>query len=71
MKTKNPKPMTSQVRFTLTLNATWSVLRDPVLTKIYARQWKRYVTRATKLLTPGERMLTLYGYIFNEMYREV
>lgn len=63
--------MNPQVRFTLTLNATWSVLRDPVLTKIYTRQWKRYVTRATKLLTPGERMLTLYGYIFNEMYREV
>jgi hypothetical protein len=71
MKTNHLKPMNPQVRFTLTLNATWSVLRDPVLTKIYTRQWKRYVTRATKLLTPGERMLTLYGYIFNEMYREV
>ena len=29
--------MNPQVRFTLTLNATWSVLRDPVLTKIYPR----------------------------------
>lgn len=71
MKTKNPKPKTSQVRFTLTLNATWSVLRDPVLTKIYARQWKRYVSRATKEITPTERLLTLYGYVFNIMYKEV
>lgn len=71
MKTKNPKPMTSQVRFTLTLNATWSVLRDPVLTKIYARQWKRYVSRATKEIAPTERILTLYGFIFNLMYKEV
>ena len=71
MKTKNPKPMTSQVRFTLTLNATWSVLRDPVLTKIYARQWKRYVTRATKDIAPTERLLTLYGYVFNLMYEAI
>ena len=28
------KNMTPQVRFTLALNATWSVLHDPVLTKI-------------------------------------
>ena len=61
----------SQVRFTLALHATWSVLRDPVLTKMYTKLWKRYVTRATKLLTPGERMLTLYGYVFNVMYHEV
>ena len=71
MKTKNPKPMTSQVRFTLTLNATWSVLRDPLLTKIYARQWKRYVSRAAKEIAPTERLLTLYGYVFNVMYHEV
>lgn len=71
MKTKNPKPMTSQVRFTLALNATWSVLRDPVLTKMYSRLWKRYVTRATKEITPTERLLTLYGYVFNVMYHEV
>ena len=63
--------MTTQDRFTLALNATWSVLHDPVLTKIYARQWKRYVTQATKILTPGEKLLTLYGFIFNVMYREL
>ena len=71
MKTSHLKPMNPQVRFTLTLNATWSVLRDPVLTKIYARQWKRYISKCAKIIAPGERMLTLYGYIFNEMYREV
>ena len=70
MKTNNHQSMNPQVRFTLTLNATWSVLRDPVLTKIYARQWKRYVTRATKEISPYERILTLYGFIFNLMYRE-
>ncbi len=63
--------MTSQVRFTLTLNATWTVLRDPVLTKIYTRLWQRYVKRCTKILTPGEKMLSLYGYIFHELYHEV
>ena len=42
------KTQSPQVRFTLALNATWSVLRDPVLTKMYARHWKRYITRATK-----------------------
>ena len=71
MKTNNHKSMNPQVRFTLTLNATWSVLRDPVLTKIYARQWKRYVTQCTKLLTPGEKLLSLYGYVFNLMYQAV
>ena len=71
MKTNNQKPMTSQIRFTLALNATWSVLRDPVLTKMYSRQWKRYVTRATKEIAPTERLLTLYGYVFNLMYHEV
>ena len=63
--------MTTQVRFTLALNATWSVLRDPILTKMYNRQWKRYVPRVTKIIAPGERLLTLYGYIFNLMYKEV
>ena len=71
MKTKNQKTMTPQVRFTLALNATWSVLHDPVLTKLYARHWKRYITRATKEIAPTERLLTLYGFVFNVMYHEV
>ena len=60
----------SQDRFTLALHATWSVLRDPVLTKIYMRQWKRYTTKCSKILIPGEKLLTLYGFVFNLMYRE-
>ena len=71
MKTKNKKTITPQVRFTLALNATWSILRDPVLTKLYARHWKRYITRATKEIAPTERLLTLYGFVFNVMYHEV
>ena len=71
MKTKNSKTMTTQVRFTLALNATWSILRDPVLTKMYARHWKRYITRATKEIAPTKRLLTLYGFVFNVMYHEV
>ena len=71
MKTKNQKPVTTQIRFTLASNATWSVLHDPVLTKMYSRHWKRYVSRATKEISPYERILTLYGYIFNLMYKEV
>ena len=63
--------MTTQVRFTLALNATWSVLRDPILTKMYNRQWKRYVPRVSKVIAPYERILTLYGYVFNLMYKEV
>ena len=71
LKTNQPQTMPPQVRFTLALNATWSVLHDPVLTKLYARHWKRYVTRATKEIAPTERLLTLYGFIFNVMYKEV
>ena len=71
MKRKSNKTLTNQDCFTLALHATWSVLRDPVLTKVYTRQWKRYVNRATKEISPYERILTLYGFIFNLMYREV
>jgi hypothetical protein len=55
------KQMTPQVRFTLALNATWSVLRDPVLTKIYVRKWKRQ----------NGLLVTIYGYVFREMYKAV
>ena len=61
MKPKNQKTMTPQVRFTLALNATWSVLRDPVLTKIYVRKWKRQ----------NGLLVTIYGYVFREMYKAV
>lgn len=51
--------MSPQIRFTLTLVATWKVLRDPVLTAIYMKKWKRR----------SDREHTLYGYVFREMYK--
>ena len=68
---KTSQTISTQMRFILTLHATWSVLRDPVLTKMYTRHWKRYISKCSKIITPGEKMLSLYGYVFNEMYREV
>jgi hypothetical protein len=55
------KTQSPQVRFTLALNATWSVLHDPVLTKIYVRKWKRL----------RDMQVTIYGYVFREMYKAV
>jgi hypothetical protein len=49
----------NQIRVARTLTATWKVLRDPVLTAIYMKKWKR-----CKDIT-----LTIYGYVFREMYR--
>ena len=71
MKTTKKKQMTPQVHFTLTLHATWSVLHDPVLTKMYTRHWKRYIAKCSKIITLGEKMLSLYGYVWNMMYQEV
>ena len=72
MKTNQIKQMTTQVRFTLALHATWSVLRDPVLTNIYLEKWQGLQPRpTTKEISPYERLLTLYGFIFNLMYKEV
>ena len=65
------KTQSPQIRFTLALNATWSVLRDPVLTKMYTRHWKRYISKCANIIAQGERLLTLYGFVFNLMYREV
>lgn len=53
------KTQNSQIRFTRTLIATWKVLRDPVLTAIYMKKWKQ-----RKDITQ-----TIYGFVFNEMYR--
>jgi hypothetical protein len=49
----------SQIRFRRTLAATWKVLHDPVLTNIYVRKWKRQ----------RDAMVTIYGYVFREMYK--
>ena len=37
--------------------------------KMYTRLWKRYVSRTTKEISPYERILTPYGFIFNLMYK--
>ena len=62
------KQMTPQVRFTLALNATWSVLHDPVLTRVYMAQWENMYPRP--LSVEGEE-LSLYGYVFHVMYKAV
>ncbi len=49
----------NQIRFVRTLTATWKVLRDPVLTTIYMKKWKRQ----------RDRYRTLYGFVFKELYR--
>lgn len=49
----------SQIRFTRTLAATWKVLRDPVLTNIYMKKWKRHKNIHQ----------TIYGFVWNEMYK--
>ena len=49
----------NQIRFVRTLTATWKVLRDPVLTKIYMRKWKRKRKIGS----------TIYGFVFRDMYK--
>lgn len=49
----------NQLRFVRTLTATWKVLRDPVLTTIYMKKWKNR----------KDKTQTIYGYVFQEMYK--
>ena len=49
----------SQIRFARTLAATWKVLHDPVLTTIYMKKCKRRKAG----------LQTIYGFVWNEMYR--
>ena len=58
----------NEIRFILALDATWTVLRQPVLTKIYHDEWASLYPRP--LSTDGKE-LTLYGFVFNIMYHEV
>jgi len=66
MKTNQLTP--NEIRFILAVDATWTVLRQPVLTKIYHDQWASIYPRP--LSAEGEE-LTLYGFIFNLMYHGV
>ena len=58
----------NEIRFILAVNAIWTVLRDPVLTKIYHKEWSRIYPRP---LSVDGNELTLYGYVFYVMYGEV
>ena len=49
----------NQIRFIRTLTATWKVLCDPVLTTIYMKKWKNR----------KDKMQTIYGFVFNGMYK--
>lgn len=55
----------NEIRFILALDATWAILRQPVLTKIYHDEWASLYPRP--LSTDGKE-LTLYGFVFNVMY---
>ena len=47
-------------------HATWLVMKNPVLTRVYMEQWERLYPRP--LSAEGEE-LSLYGYVFQVMYR--
>ena len=66
MKTTQLTP--NEIRFILAVDATWTVLRQPVLTKIYHDEWASLYPRP---LSADGKELTLYGFVFNIMYREV
>ena len=59
---------TNEIRFILAVDATWTVLRQPVLTKIYHDEWASLYPRP---LSSDGKELTLYGFVFNIMYQEV
>ena len=61
----------SQIRFAMAAHAAWLVMKNPVLTRVYMSQWERYVAKCSKVLIPGEKLLSLYGYVWNVMYQEV
>ena len=58
----------SQIRFAMAAHATWLVMKNPVLTRFYMKQWEALYPRP---LSAGGEELTLYGYVFNILYKEV
>ena len=65
----NKKQLTSnEIHFILAVDATWTVLRQPVLTKIYHDEWASLYPRP---LSAEGKELTLYGFVFNVMYGAV
>ena len=55
----------SQMKFAMAAHATWLVLRNPVLTAIYTDKWSRDTDRRNKY----GKELTLFGFVFNQMYK--
>ena len=65
----NKKQLTSnEIRFILAVDATWTVLRQPVLAKIYHDEWASLYPRPW---SAEGKELTLYGFVFNIMYEAV
>ena len=56
----------SQIRFAMAAHAAWLVMKNPVLTRVYMEKWERMYPRP--LSVEGEE-LTLYGYVFQVMYK--
>ncbi len=56
----------SQIRFAMAAYAAWVVMKNPVLTRVYMKQWEELYPRPVSV--DGEE-LSLYGYVFHEMYK--
>ena len=56
----------SQIRFAMAAHAAWLVMKNPVLTRVYMSQWESLYPRP--LSVEGEE-LSLYGYVFQVMYK--
>jgi len=56
----------SQIRFAMAAHATWLVMRNPVLTRVYVEQWEQLYPRPVSV---NGTEFTLYGYILNVMYK--
>ena len=54
----------SQIRFAMAAHAAWLVMKNPVLTRVYATQWEKLYPRP---LSVEGKELSLYGYIFKIM----
>ena len=58
----------SQIRFAMAAHAAWLVMKNPVLTRVYMAQWENMYPRP---LSVESEELSLYGYVFREMYKAV
>ena len=56
----------SQIRFAMAAHAAWIVMKNPVLTRVYMEQWERMYPRP---LSVEGAELSLYGYVFQVMYK--